>query len=147
MEVNAYKIWCDGAYKSSLDQGGIGIVWTKNDKIVKTYSRGYRKTPTNKVTNQTMEMLAAIVAINAIKNPVDSIEIVTDSMYVVGTMTKGWKRKANKGLWNKLDEVVEKANRLSKTPVKFTHTYGHADDKINNLCDELADSASKELII
>ena len=56
-----YKIWADGAYKSSIEQGGIGIVWTKNGKIVKTYSKGYKKNPNNKITNQTMEMLAVMV--------------------------------------------------------------------------------------
>lgn len=141
------RIWCDGAYKPSLDQGGIGIVWTKDGEIIKTYSKGYKKTPTNKVTNQTMEMLAAMTALNAIKKPVDSIEIITDSMYVVGTMSKGWKRKANQHLWNKFDEILKTANSLSKTPVKFSHTYGHADDKFNNICDKLADAASKEFII
>lgn len=145
-EVN-YRIWSDGAYKPSLSQGGIGIVWTKNDKIVKTYSKGYKGSETKKVTNQVMEMIAAMVALDAIKSPVDSVELITDSMYVVGTMSKNWKRKANVKLWMKFDEILERVNKLSKTPVIFSHTYGHADDKFNNLADELASEASKELIL
>lgn len=146
MVVN-YRIWSDGAYKPSLNQGGIGIVWTKDDKIVKTYSKGYKGSETKKVTNQVMEMIAAMVALDAIKSPVDSVELITDSMYVVGTMSKNWKRKANVKLWIKFDEILERVNKLSKTPVKFSHTYGHADDKFNNLADELASEASKELIL
>lgn len=141
-----YKIWCDGAYKPSLNQGGVGIVWTKNGEIIKTYSKGYKQTRTNKVTNQTMEILAAMIALNAIKTKVDSIEIITDSMYVVGTMSKGWKRKSNIHLWSKFDKILEKTNSLSKTPVKFSHTYGHSKDEFNNICDRLADTASKEFI-
>jgi len=147
MSLEDYKIWSDGAYKPSLGQGGIGIVWTKNGKVIKVHSKGYKQTNTNKVTNQTMEMLAAMTALNAIKKPINSVELITDSMYVVGTMTKNWKRRANINLWNKFDEIVKRINELSQVPVKFSHTYGHADDSINNLCDELADSASKELII
>lgn len=146
-KLSGLKIWSDGAYKPSLNQGGIGIVWTSDGKIIKTYSKGYKGSETKKVTNQTMEMLAAMTALNAIKTSVNSIELVTDSMYVVGTMTKNWKRKANQGLWKKFDEILEKVNKLSKTPVKFSHTYGHADDKFNNLADSLADEASKELIL
>jgi ribonuclease HI len=142
-----YKIWCDGAYKPSLEQGGIGIVWTKNGEIIKTYSKGYKKTSANKVTNQTMEMLAAMVALNAIKAPVDSIEIITDSMYVVGTMMKGWKRKANRELWAKFDSILEKTQILCKEKIVFMHTYGHAEDEFNNIADELADTASKELLL
>ena len=144
--MNTYRIWCDGAYKSSLEQGGIGIVWTKDGEIIKTYSKGYKKTPTNKVTNQTMEMLAAMVALNAIKKPVDSIEVITDSMYVVGTMMKGWKRKANRELWAKFDSILKSTQMLCKEKIVFMHTYGHADDKFNNIADELADTASKEFI-
>lgn len=146
MVVN-YRIWSDGAYKPSLNQGGIGIVWTKDDKIVKTYSKGYKGSETKKVTNQVMEMIAAMVALDAIKSPADSVELITDSMYVVGTMSQNWKRKANVKLWIKFDEILERVNKLSKTPVKFSHTYGHADDKFNNLADELASEASKELIL
>lgn len=146
MEVLRYRIWSDGSYKPSLNQGGVGIVWTKDDKVIKTYSKGYKGSPSKKVTNQTMEMLAAMIALNAIKAPVESVELITDSMYVVGTMSKNWKRKANLGLWKKFDEILNNTNKLSKTPVIFTHTYGHADDKFNNMADKLADEASKEFI-
>lgn len=142
-----YKIWADGAYKSSIEQGGIGIVWTKNGKIVKTYSKGYKKNPNNKITNQTMEMLAVMVALNSIKKPVKSIEIVSDSMYVVGTLTKDWKRRANRGLWAKFDSILKKTQELCEEKIKFTHTYGHAEDEFNNIADELADTASKELLL
>jgi len=140
------KIWCDGAYKPSLDQGGVGIIWTKDGKILKRYSKGFKKTPERKVTNQTMEMIATLFALKAVSKEIDSLEIVTDSMYVIGGLTLGWKRKANVELWNKLDEELDRVQKLVKSPIKFTHTYGHADDTFNNIADSLADSASREFI-
>ena len=140
------KIWCDGAYKPSLDQGGIGVVWTKDGKILKKFSKGFKKTLNRKVTNQTMEMFAALAALKAISKEIDSLEIVTDSMYVIGGLTLGWKRRANVDIWNKLDEELVRVQKLVSNPIKFTHTYGHADDQFNNMADSLADSASKEFI-
>ena len=140
------KIWCDGAYKPSLDQGGIGIVWTKDGKILKKFSKGFKKTPNRKVTNQTMEMFAALAALKAISKEIDSLEIVTDSMYVIGGLTLGWKRRANVEIWNKLDEELARVQKLVSNPIKFTQTYGHADNQFNNMADSLADSASKEFI-
>ena len=140
---NNMKVWCDGAFKPSLEQGGIGIVWVNDDgKVIKTYSKGF-KNGKLKVTNQTMEVLAAITAIMGIKSPIESLEIITDSMYVVGTMTKNWKRKANNALWNQLDKVIKESKIKNIT---FRHTYGHADDEFNNIADKLADAASKEFI-
>jgi len=67
-------------------------------------------------------------------------------MYVIGGLTLGWKRKANVELWKKLDEELDRVQQLVNTPIKFTHTYGHADDTFNNIVDSLADSASREFI-
>lgn len=139
------KIWCDGAFKPSLNQGGVGIVWTKDGKVISTFSKGYKKTKTKKVTNQTMEMLAAMIALSTIKEKYDSVEIITDSMYVVGGASLGWKRKANIQLWSKFDEVLNRAESFGNKII-FTHTYGHAKDEFNNLADELASNASKEFI-
>lgn len=140
------KIWCDGAFKPSLNQGGVGIVWVENNEIVRTFSKGYKKSDTRKVTNQTMEMLSVMIALNKVNESIDDLEIITDSMYVIGGASLGWKRKANVRLWIKFDEIFNKAQKLVKNPIVFTHTYGHKDDKFNNLADELASDASKEFI-
>lgn len=140
------KIWCDGAYKPSLEQGGIGIVWVDNDEVIKKFSKGYKKTETRKVTNQTMEMLSVMIALNDLKEKIDSLEIITDSMYVIGGASLGWKRKANIELWIKFDKILKSAQELVKEKIKFTHTRGHQNDVFNNLADELASDASKEFI-
>ena len=87
-----------------------------------------------------MEQTAVLLAINSIKTPSD-IEVFTDSMYLVGTYTKNWKRKANQDIWKKLDYVISKHKS-----VIFNWVKGHADNEFNQLCDSLAFNASQELL-
>lgn len=129
-----YTVYTDGAYSSVLNQGGIGFVIIKDNKKFFQYSKMFKNT-----TNNRMEMLACIVALESIKNP-SEVEIITDSMYVVGTYTKNWKRKKNIALWNRFDEAISK-----HTKVTFKWVRGHDGDKYNSECDKLASEASREL--
>ena len=134
------QIYTDGAYKSSIDQGGIGIVWMKDDKVFKKYSKGFKHT-----TNNKMELIAMLCAFKSIKTSMDEVEFISDSQYVLGCLTKGWKKKKNVELWNILDKEYERVKSLVKN-IKFTHVRGHQDCFGNNLADELASNASLELI-
>ena len=93
-----------------------------------------------------MELIAVITALRAIKNPINSLTIYTDSMYVKGCATLGWKRKKNVELWMKFDETLAKAKDLVREPIQIEHVKGHADNVYNNLCDEIAVQASQELL-
>lgn len=134
------QIYTDGAYKSSIDQGGIGIVWMKDDEVFKKYSKGFKHT-----TNNKMELIAMLCAFKSIKTPIDEVEFISDSQYVLGCLTKGWKKKKNVELWNILDKEYERVKSLIKN-IKFTHVRGHQDCFGNNLVDELASNASLELL-
>lgn len=134
------QIYTDGAYKSSIDQGGIGIVWMKDDKVFKKYSKGFKHT-----TNNKMELIAMLCAFKSIKTSMDEVEFISDSQYVLGCLTKGWKKKKNVELWNILDKEYERVKSLIKN-IKFTHVRGHRDCFGNNLADELASNASLELL-
>lgn len=134
------QIYTDGAYKSSIDQGGIGIVWIKDDKVFKKYSKGFKHT-----TNNKMELIAMLCAFKSIKTSMEEVEFISDSQYVLGCLTKGWKKKKNVELWNILDKEYERVKSLVKN-IKFTHVRGHQDCFGNNLADELASNASLELI-
>lgn len=134
------QIYTDGAYKSSIDQGGIGIVWMKDDKVFKKYSKGFKHT-----TNNKMELIAMLCAFKSIKTSIDEVEFISDSQYVLGCLTKGWKKKKNIELWNILDKEYERVKSLVKN-IKFTHVRGHQDCFGNNLADELASNASLELL-
>ena len=126
------KIYTDGAYSSSRDQGGWAFVVLKDDE--KIHSSFY---PVRKTTNNRMEILAAMEACKWSKeNGYTEITIISDSMYVIGTMTQNWKRKKNVDLWIEFDKIIEGMT------VKFEHVKGHNGDKYNNLCDVLAVQAS-----
>jgi len=78
-------------------------------------------------TNNRMELTAVIEGLRALKQTGVALEIICDSQYVVYTMTKGWKRKANHDLWNALDAVI-----ADKQPVMtWTWVRGHAGDPLN----------------
>lgn len=134
------QIYTDGAYKSSIDQGGIGVVWMKDNEVFKKYSKGFKHT-----TNNKMELIAMLCAFKSIKTSMDEVEFISDSQYVLGCLTKGWKKKKNVELWNILDKEYERVKPLIKN-IKFTHVRGHQDCFGNNLADELASNASLELI-
>jgi ribonuclease HI len=131
------KCYTDGAYSSSRDQGGVGIVILKDDVKVLEYSKMYKHT-----TNNQMELIAIILALRTIKKPVDSIEVFSDSMYCIGCITKGWNRKKNQSLWKVLLAELDKISKLCST-IMFTHVKGHNGDTYNTICDKLAVSASK----
>ena len=134
------QIYTDGAYKSSIDQGGIGIVWMKDEEVFKKYSKGFKHT-----TNNKMELIAMLCAFKSIKTSMEEVEFISDSQYVLGCLTKGWKKKKNVELWNILDKEYERVKSLIKN-IKFTHVRGHQDCFGNNLADELASNASLELL-
>lgn len=140
-----YTLITDGAYSSSRDQGGIGLVFLRdNDKILE-YSKAYKG-----VTNNIMELTAVIAGLSFIKKPIDSLTIISDSMYVVGCATKGWKRKKNVKLWEEFDKQYSRVQELCPK-IEFIHVRGHQKDnsdltKWNNYVDRLAVSATNLII-
>lgn len=139
-----YTLICDGAYSSSRDCGGIGIVFLRNGKLAFRFSKKVKHT-----TNNRMELSAIIIGLSAIKKPIDSLVVVSDSMYCIGTITLNWKRKKNQDLWAIFDKIHSRVKTLCPN-IQFLHTKGHQKDdseftKWNNYVDKLAVSASQEL--
>jgi ribonuclease HI len=135
-----YECYTDGAYSSARNQGGIGIVFLRNGERVMDYSKGFKDT-----TNNRMEIGAALYILKCFKRPVDKITIYTDSMYVIGCATLGWKRKKNIELWKQFDEEYRRVSKLCPS-ITFQHVKGHAENKWNNYVDQLAVAASHELL-
>lgn len=136
--MNDYIVYTDGAYSSKRNQGGIGIVILKDDVVVQKFNKAYKNT-----TNNRMELIAVITALMAVKKEINSLTIYSDSMYVIGCATLGWKRKKNVLLWKVFDESFEKAKSFVKSEIKFEHVKGHEGDKYNEMCDNLAVRASQ----
>ena len=135
-----YVCYTDGAYSPARNQGGIGIVFIRNDKKVYEHSRGFKNT-----TNNQMEIIAALLTLKCFKTHINSITIYTDSMYVIGCATLGWKRNKNKLLWAMFDKELERVSTLCSS-IQFKHVKGHSDNKWNNYVDKLAVDASHELL-
>lgn len=131
--------YTDGSYSSAKDQGGIGLVILKDDEVVQQFSRMYKHT-----TNNQMELGAIIIVLRAIKGPIDSLTIYTDSMYCIGCTTLGWKRKKNQKMWEEFNKQYERVKALCPD-IKFEHVKGHNGDKYNELCDKLAVKASQSI--
>ena len=119
-------VYTDGAYSSSRDQGGWSYVVLYKNQLIKKEFGGVKST-----TNNRMEILAVLNAVDLFKNTTQSVNIYTDSMYVVGSLTLNWKRNANLDLW-------EKFNSYDLSKFNFLHVKGHNDNKYNEMCDDLA---------
>lgn len=126
--MSAVVIYTDGACSGNPGPGGWGAVLIWNG-VVKELSGGELYT-----TNQRMELTAVIKALEALKRPCEVL-VRTDSQYLVGTMTQGWKRRANLDLWERLDELC----RVHR--VEFEWLRGHAGNEYNERADQLARGA------
>lgn len=132
-----YQIYTDGSCRAN-GNGGIGVVWIKNGEKVFEYSKKFEN-----VTNNIMELTAIYAALKSIKREIDSLEIVSDSQYAIGCISNpSWNPKKNVELIKKIKNQLAETQKLVKSKIKFTHTYGHSTNKFNNRADMLATQIS-----
>lgn len=135
-------IYTDGACSGNPGAGGYGIVMLYKGAR-KELSQGYKVT-----TNNRMEMLAVIKALECLKEPCQ-VTLYSDSKYVVDSITKGWVYNWQKKGWIKSDrkkalnvDLWERLLSLLKIhQVEFVWVKGHAENVENERCDELARGA------
>lgn len=140
MKVNVYT---DGACSGNPGKGGYGILMEWVGKpYKKEFSEGFRLT-----TNNRMELLAVIVALEQLKKEGIAVVVYSDSKYVVDSVEKKWvfnwvkkgfKDKKNADLWRRFLLVYKKHE------VKFQWIKGHNDHAQNERCDQLAVKAAKK---
>ena len=135
--MNNYVIYTDGAYSSNRNQGGIGIIILKNDKLILEYSTSF----SNLTINQ-LELLAIIYALKFIKKDVDSITIYSDSMYCIGPLNNNWKIKSNQKFWKLFAQEYNRVKSLCSN-IKFEHIKGHNNNYWNDYVDKLAVKSSQ----
>jgi ribonuclease HI len=132
-------IFTDGASRGNPGPGGYGVVMLAGT-LRKEISEGFRLT-----TNNRMELLSVIVALEALKKPNSAVTIYSDSKYVVDSVEKkwvfGWEKKYFNGKKNP-DLWMRFLRAYRKHQVKFVWVKGHASNKENNRCDELAVEAA-----
>ncbi len=134
------QIYTDGACSGNPGPGGYGVVMMAGEHR-KELSDGYRLT-----TNNRMELLSVIVALESLKKQNSQVTVFSDSRYVVDAIEKkwlnGWIKKGfskikNPDLWLRYSRIA------SKHQVNFVWVKGHANNEHNNYCDQLAVAASK----
>lgn len=132
-------VYTDGASRGNPGPGGYGVVLISG-QFRKELSQGYRYT-----TNNRMELLSVIVALETLKHPGSQVTIYSDSKYVVdavedhwidGWIKRKWKNVKNIDLWKRFLEIYKKHK------VKFVWVKGHDSNVENNHCDKLAVAAA-----
>ena len=138
MEVTIHT---DGAASGNPGPGGYGAV-LESGRLRRELWGGYRLT-----TNNRMELLAVIVALETLKGEGHQVTVVSDSKYVVDAVEKGWvfgwekkgfAKKANADLWRRFLRVYPRHR------VRFRWIRGHAGHPLNEMCDRLAVAAREQ---
>lgn len=140
MNKNQVTVYTDGSSRGNPGRGGYGavLIW---GNIKKELSQGYRLT-----TNNRMELMAVIAALEALKKNDLELVIYSDSSYVVKAIMEGWLKKwlrtgfkggiKNKDLWLRYHELSQEHK------IHFNWVKGHAENVMNNRCDILATQAA-----
>lgn len=132
-------IYTDGSAKGNPGNGGYGIVMMSGS-YRKELRQGFKLT-----TNNRMELLAVIIALESVKKENSEITIYSDSKYVIDSVEKKWvfgwekknfNKKKNPDLWIRFLKIY----RMQK--VSFIWVKGHANNKENERCDFLAVEAA-----
>lgn len=132
-------IYTDGAARGNPGPGGYGaiLIWGKHSREL---SGGFQRT-----TNNRMELMAVIAALEQLTKEGLDIVVYSDSSYVVNAIEKGWlqnwiqtafKGKKNADLWRRYHRLAEKHR------IRFVWVKGHASNTLNNRCDVLATTAA-----
>lgn len=139
-------IYTDGSALGNPGPGGYGIImeWVGKDYI-KEFSQGFRHT-----TNNRMELLAVIQALEMLKKKSMNVTVFSDSKYVIEAVDKKWvfgwakknfKDKKNPDLWKRFLTIYPKHK------IRFQWVKGHNNHPQNERCDHLAVRAAKTMAV
>ncbi|MCX6310274.1 MAG: ribonuclease HI [Bacteroidetes bacterium] len=132
-------IYTDGSSRGNPGPGGYGAILMAGTHR-KELSQGFVRT-----TNNRMELMSVIVALESLKREGSHVKVYSDSKYVVDSVEKkwvfGWEKKnfhgkKNPDLWKRFLDIYEKHH------VKFHWVKGHNENPLNERCDVLAVEAA-----
>jgi len=129
--LEVVELHADGACARNPGPGSwaVAMVCHKEGKPYKKTFTGYVPDTT---TNR-MEMTAVIEGFKTLKRPVQ-VTVFSDSLYVIYTMTKGWRRGANTDLWKQIDKVIV-PHKVSWEWIK-RHNGNFYNDLVDSICCE-----------
>ena len=143
-ELPQVEIYTDGACSGNPGKGGYGAVlrFKKSDGTYasKEISQGFKET-----TNNRMELLGCIIALETLKKPCN-VTLTSDSKYLIDAIEQKWldnwiknnwktsgkKPVKNVDMWKRLIEAMKPHK------IEFVWVKGHAGHKFNEICDKLA---------
>jgi ribonuclease HI len=139
-EIPEVKLYSDGGAEPNPGKGGFGVIMSYKG-VKREFSQGYELT-----TNNRMELMGVIYGLERLKTK-SSVNVFTDSRYVIDGIEKGWaerwrsknwyrtrtEKAINFDLWDKLLTLIS-----AHQNVKFSWIKGHAGHIENERCDELA---------
>ena len=137
--MKTVTLYTDGACSGNPGPGGWGAILEYNG-VQKELSGGEENT-----TNNRMELTAVIRGLEALKENC-IVELYSDSKYVIDGLEKGWAAQWRRNGWKKADRKpalnVDLWERLlclvEKHGIRYHWVKGHADNPMNNRCDQLA---------
>ena len=138
--IDTIEIYSDGSAQPNPGKGGYGVVMIYKQHR-KEISQGFIKS-----TNNRMELLGAIIALETIKIFDKKVTLTTDSKYVSDAFNKGWiytweknnyKGRKNADLWRRMYKIAEKIKP------EFIWVKGHNNHIENERCDVLAVQATQ----
>ena len=146
MMENTVVIYTDGASRGNPGQGGWGVVIIyPQDNRIDEFGGAQ-----NNATNNQMELMGAIAALERIQEVDLPIIIRSDSQYVIKGITEwiwGWKKKGwrnssgkpvvNQNLWERLDSIT---TEIGRSRIRWEHVKGHSGDPGNERADTIATS-------
>lgn len=140
MAIPVITMYTDGSSRGNPGPGGYGTILIAGNHR-KEFSEGFRYT-----TNNRMELIAVIKGLEALKMDGMTVNVYSDSQYVVNAIEKGWLNgwmknnfaggKKNPDLWKRYYALSKKFS------VKMHWVKGHSTNALNNRCDELATAAA-----
>ncbi len=137
--MKTVTLYTDGACSGNPGPGGWGCILQFGD-VQKELSGGEEKT-----TNNRMELTGVIRGLQALKEPC-TVELYSDSKYVTDALSKGWAVSWREKGWKKADKKPALNPDLWEILLELCETHqvhchwvkGHAENPMNNRCDELA---------
>lgn len=140
------RIYSDGGAIGNPGPGGYGTLLIREDGSREEFSGGFALT-----TNNRMELLGAIIGLEAVRGVTVPVLLTSDSRYLVQGIEKGWARgwrargwkradgqpALNPDLWGRLLDVLEGME------VRFCWVKGHSGHPENERCDVLAQAAAR----
>ncbi len=145
-ELKKVTLYTDGACSGNPGAGGWGAVLLFGEHK-RELSGGEEET-----TNNRMELTAVIEGLERLKYPCH-VDVYSDSAYTVNGFLEGWVYDWERSGWKKADKKPVLNDDLWKKLLSLTRVHevvfhkvkGHADNELNNRCDELARAAIKAL--